>query len=321
MEPPNSGPSRAYGDAVPAVVRALDVLEVLQQLPEGGTLSELGRRLRISPSSMLAILRTLRGRGYVERDDATGVYRVGPTLARLVGAGAEAAALGEAARAVGALAQATVLEAAQRPDEPGARREALAALGLAARRFAGLLLDVEDQTVPAAAAPNPVWRPEASGPLGPDELERFLAGAWVATLSCLKENGFPYSVPVWYHWERGRFWMVPRARAEWARYLDRDPRVSLAIGEPGPPLRRALVEGRAEALTGPGSAERAAELLALMAARYLGQAAPDYLAATAVGGGRVFAIAPERLVTWRGLAPHPRYRPDAPPHADAVGAA
>lgn len=130
----------------------------------------------------------------------------------------------------------------------------------------------------------------------------------VSSNSCLNANGYPYSVPVWYHWEDERFWVVPRARAEWARYLAQNPRVSLAISEPTPPLRRVLVEGDATPLTGPGSSERALALSARMAARYLGPAAASYLDATAMQPRRVFAIVPTKLVTWHGLASHPRYQ-------------
>lgn len=296
-----------YAEAVPAVVRALDVLEHLASAPSGRTLSQIGRALQISPSSLLAILRTLAQRGYVQRDAATGAYRLGDRLGRFAVAEGDRRTIEQAATAVTALGQALLATAA----EPGhvERRDAvLQALGFAGQRLSALLLGAVARADAGSSVPSPVWQVEASGPLSPAELEQFLASDRLATLSCLSESGYPYSVPVWYLWESGCFWVVPRARAEWARYLDRNPRVSLAISESQPPLRRVLVEGLAEPLAGPGSAERARGLSARLAARYLGPSAGSYLEATDAVPRRAIAIVPTRLVTWRGLAPHPRYQ-------------
>lgn len=283
------------------MVRTLDVIEHLQGAPGGLTLSQISRGLGISPSSLSAILRTLGHRGYVAHDESTGRYRLGPRLGEMAGESVAQRAIQHAAEAVVALGQATAAASDR-------KRELLYALGLAGRHLTAVLLDVEESSLAGSVVPEPVWHAEASGPLGPAELARFLEDEWLATLSCLNENGYPYSVPVWYHWESERFWVMPRARAEWARYLEQSPRVSLAISEPHPPLRRVLVEGDAEPLTGPGSVERALALSARMASRYLGPAAASYLEATVTQPRRVFAIVPTKLVTWHGLASHPRYQ-------------
>lgn len=296
-----------YADAVPSVVRALDVIEHLRRATAGCTLSQLSRALSISPSSLLAILRTLGSRGYVEHDTSTGTYRLSAALEHLATESTTNGLIRQAAEAVMALAQATVAAAGHGAlaDRPQA---SLYALGLASRQLTGLLL-AENMPAPTLRmTPEPIWRAEASGPLGPTELGQFLSGTWVATLSCVKENGYPYSVPVWYHWDGDRFWVVPRAGAEWAHYLERNPCVSLAISEPQPPLQRVLIEGRAEPLTGTDTQERTHELTALLAARYLGSAAGPYLEATAAQSRRAFSIVPEKLVTWHGLASHPRYQ-------------
>lgn len=298
---------RPYGEAVPAILRALDVIEHLRAAPRGLSLSEISRALGVSPSSMLAILRTLVSRGYVERVEATGAYRLGSAQTRLAQEDVAAQAVRQAAEAVSSLAQA-IITAAPLGGAPERQHEVLSALGMASRHLSGLLLDHADAPTRPATGVEPVWQAGASGPLGPAELDEFLAGGWVATLSCLKDNGYPYSVPVWYHWERSRFWVVPRARAEWARYLERNPRVSLAVSESSPPFRRVLVEGNAQALTNAQAEDRAHELTMLMATRYLGPAAASYLEATASQLYRVFAIVPEKLVTWHGLASHPRYQ-------------
>ncbi len=325
---PNSPPSRsgsavasAYSEAVPAVVRALAVLEHLRERQGGATLSQLSRDLGISPSSLLAIARTLCNRGYLQRDEVTGRYRLGPALAGLGAAGSHDLALVRAAEAVVALAQAAIGSRAQERASSGARRQALAALGQAAGYLSDLLRAEHDEPDRHAAASGALWQAGASGPLSPEELDQFLSGDCLATLSCIKDTGYPYSVPVWYQWEGGRFWVVPRARAAWTHYLAFNPRVSLAISEHTPPLRRVLVEGRAEEQTAPGSEERAAELLARMAARYLGPEAPSFLKATASQHRRVFSIISEKLVSWRGLAPHPRYESAQPQAGDSLGVA
>lgn len=285
-----------YAEAVPAVVRALDVLELLSRTGDELTLSQLGRELHISLSSLSAILRTLTQRGYVAQDARTRRYRLDTKLEHLTDTGATL----RAAEAVVALGQSAA--------GAGQTRELRYALGLAAHHLASVLLEAAEDHPSDGVLSKPVWRDEASGPLQPAELSRFLAIDLLATLSCLNESGYPYSVPVWYLWEDERFWVVPRGRAEWARYLEWNPRISLTISEPNPPLRRVLVEGDATPLTGPGSGERAIELSARMAERYLGPAAASYLGATATQTRRVFMIVPNKLVTWRGLAQHPRYR-------------
>jgi len=188
------------------------------------------------------------------------------------------------------------------------QRQALMALGLAARELAEILLGADAARQPEIAEPEAVWRAGASGPLSPTALDEFLRGDCLATLSCVKEDGYPYSVPVWYQWEGGQFWLVPRARAAWASYVQLDPRVSLAISEHQPPLRRVLVEGQARPVEGSANDERARRLVASMAVRYLGQAAASYLESDVAQPRLVFVVLPEKVVTWRGLAPHARYQ-------------
>ncbi|MGH2371547.1 MAG: pyridoxamine 5'-phosphate oxidase family protein, partial [Chloroflexota bacterium] len=85
------------------------------------------------------------------------------------------------------------------------------------------------------AAPTPGWG------MTQDELREFLARPWNAKVGCLMDDGSPYVVPAWYEWDGQDFWLVPRARSAWARYLQRDPRVSLCIDQEAAPHRRVLV--------------------------------------------------------------------------------
>ena len=61
---------------VPAIDRALDVLECLSQSRKGYSVSEFSRRLALPKSSVHLILRTLERRGYLQKQSAGGRYRV-----------------------------------------------------------------------------------------------------------------------------------------------------------------------------------------------------------------------------------------------------
>jgi DNA-binding IclR family transcriptional regulator len=60
-----------------AVERALAILEAVAQEPEGLSNADLSRTLKIPKSSASYILRTLEKQAYLNRDAATGKYRVG----------------------------------------------------------------------------------------------------------------------------------------------------------------------------------------------------------------------------------------------------
>src|SRR6266511_1961763 len=62
-------------------------------------------------------------------------------------------------------------------------------------------------------------------PMSAGEMNEFLQKPWIAKIACLTPDGSPYIAASWYHWDGVAFWVVPRARSEWAHYLARDPRV------------------------------------------------------------------------------------------------
>jgi DNA-binding IclR family transcriptional regulator len=65
---------------VPAAERTLRLLEVLAAASDGLTAAELVERLRVSRSSLFALLNTLRTHGYVAQEEQRGRYQVGPAL-------------------------------------------------------------------------------------------------------------------------------------------------------------------------------------------------------------------------------------------------
>jgi DNA-binding IclR family transcriptional regulator len=423
----NDGPTgvRRYQDQVPAVARAVRVLEGLAASESARSLADLAREIAVSPSSLLAILTTLRHSGLVSRTPA-GLYQVGPGLAALGAAAASklraceqfaavadqlVAATGETVllwlrqedtfvlaaaregtqplryvptpglrlpadetRLASLLLEATAADpggvgtdrvdvvqeellrgiwivAAALPTSSGERacialagphdrlagpaiREALVAacqtpLGPPATRVGhrskivaagegfpsvpGATVASEDrgrepssrtETRPGAA--SELSATAASGPIDGAELDAFLGQSLVATLSYLADDGYPATVPLWYAWDGTAFWLVSRPGSEWAEHVRLDPRVSLAVSESAPPLRRVLARGRLVEVDDAAGA-RWAEIERQLAARYAGFDAAR-VPATA-GRGRLLELKPERLIAWRGLLRHPKLPP------------
>jgi DNA-binding IclR family transcriptional regulator len=95
---------------VPAIDRALNVLECLSQSRKGYSVSELSRRLGLPKSSVHLILRTLERRGYLQKQSAGGRYKFGMKLIALSRAALDGVELRDEARpALAALAQRTGL--------------------------------------------------------------------------------------------------------------------------------------------------------------------------------------------------------------------
>src|SRR5438477_6430109 len=79
----------AYQARVPAVARAVVALEHLAAAQQPLSLSALARAIGVGPSSLLAILTTLRGAGLVSRSPRDGRYTPGPGLVALGTAAAQ----------------------------------------------------------------------------------------------------------------------------------------------------------------------------------------------------------------------------------------
>jgi pyridoxamine 5'-phosphate oxidase-like protein/IclR-like helix-turn-helix domain-containing protein len=83
------GEGHSYRDHVPAVARAAKALEMLAGAQHGLSLTALSKAIDVSPSSLLAILTTLRNLGLVSRNTRDGRYRPGPSLVALGSAAAQ----------------------------------------------------------------------------------------------------------------------------------------------------------------------------------------------------------------------------------------
>jgi DNA-binding transcriptional ArsR family regulator len=85
----SSTSSSSYQARVPAVARAVQALEHLAAAQQPLSLSALSRAIDVGPSSLLAILTTLRGVGLVSRSPRDGRYAPGPGLVALGTAAAQ----------------------------------------------------------------------------------------------------------------------------------------------------------------------------------------------------------------------------------------
>lgn len=84
--------------SVPAIERALAVLEFLAQSRSGFSTSEISRRLQLPKSSTYLIVETLERRGFLQKNSPTGRYCLGLKLIRLSRSALENLDLREAAK-------------------------------------------------------------------------------------------------------------------------------------------------------------------------------------------------------------------------------
>src|SRR6185437_11676165 len=81
-----------------------------------------------------------------------------------------------------------------------------------------------------AKARSEEWRGKV-GKMTEEELNEFLSGNPFCRIGCLDAEGWPYVVPCWFEYADGGFYIVPRSKSVWARYIQRDGRVSLCIDD------------------------------------------------------------------------------------------
>ncbi len=151
------------------------------------------------------------------------------------------------------------------------------------------------------------WRGKV-GKLNEEELDTFLAGGNVARLGCLDASGWPYVVPTWYQWSDGGFYIIPRARSAWAKYMADDGRVSISIDSPDPPYVKVQTQGEAQVLEEPNVGGRWVEIANEMSLRYLGEDGPKYLVPTLNEPRWLFFVKPKKIYSWHGTDWARRYK-------------
>lgn len=151
----------------------------------------------------------------------------------------------------------------------------------------------------------------AGEPLGPnrplsnDEVAQFLEGPWNARLACVRQDGTPHVLPLWYEWDGEQVWLVASPGAQWKEYVTagaaESSRVSLTIDEPWPPLRRAFIVGEAQIVPASETPGGLQGLRQRLAVRYLGRGADNRPELRETEGWEVVRIRPLRLSGWQGL--------------------
>src|SRR5439155_9787459 len=86
----------------------------------------------------------------------------------------------------------------------------------------------------------------AGSRLTDDELQEFLAGAWICRMGTLTEDGAPCVTPVWYDYDGAGYVIIGRERAECLDHIRHDPPASVCIDDPDGRHRLARALGRAE---------------------------------------------------------------------------
>jgi IclR family transcriptional regulator, KDG regulon repressor len=143
----------------------------------------------------------------------------------------------------------------------------------------------------------PAQRIGPSVAMSPNELDTFLEGPWAARLACLRPDGSPHVVPMWYEWRDQAFLVAAWPGSLWADFVVQNPAVALTIDEPWPPMRRVLVRGQAQALPPEMLSDDVTGLYQRLSARYLGVAAQISLPYAGAGSEwRAFRIPPEKII-------------------------
>jgi hypothetical protein len=114
-------------------------------------------------------------------------------------------------------------------------------------------------------------------------------------------------VPIWYEYNDDGFYLVPRERSIWAKYIQKDPRVSLCI-DVADGLRKVMVKGTGEIVEEANVGGRWVDIATRMSVRYLGVNGPDYLAPTLPEPRWLIFVKPEKMVTWQGVDWAKRYK-------------
>lgn len=151
------------------------------------------------------------------------------------------------------------------------------------------------------------WRGKV-GKLSAEELDAFLAKGNVARLACLDETGWPYVVPTWYTWADGGFYIVPRARSKWAKFMANDGRVAISIDSNEAPYIKFQTQGEAAVIEEPNVGGKWVEIANEMSVRYLGENGPKYLVPTLNEPRWLFFVTPKSMTSWQGTDWAKRYK-------------
>src|SRR6185369_4488137 len=92
---------------------------------------------------------------------------------------------------------------------------------------------------------------ESGGPLRASELDDFLVQPLLLKLACIRPDGWPYVIPLWFAWYERRLYVVGRERAVWIDYIRQEARVGVLIDEDARRHRRVQMTATAHVVEGP----------------------------------------------------------------------
>lgn len=137
--------------------------------------------------------------------------------------------------------------------------------------------------------------------LDDEELDEFLRGLWGAQLACVRSDGTPHVVPLWYEWDGEVMWLAASPGASWRSYIADNPRVSITLDEPWPPLRRVFLAGEAAEVDDAEVPGGLGGLRRRLAVRYLGRGADQSPELQDTEGWAAVGIVPDRIHGRQGL--------------------
>jgi len=85
----------------------------------------------------------------------------------------------------------------------------------------------------------------------PSVLEEFLQQPHIGVLASLRQDGRPYTVPIWWLHDNGTFWLTGTTNRIWCKQLQTDPRCSLCIEALTPVAGHVGIDGEAKPLVLP----------------------------------------------------------------------
>ena len=136
-------------------------------------------------------------------------------------------------------------------------------------------------------------------PMAEEELHAFLDGPWAARLACIRPDGSPHVVPIWYEWRDATFLIAAWPGSVWADFVAQNPAVALTIDEPWPPMRRVLVRGQAQPLAPDSIPGGIKGLYTRLNARYLGTPVQSIEADEPQTAWKAFRIPPVKMIAHR----------------------
>ena len=137
------------------------------------------------------------------------------------------------------------------------------------------------------------------GPMTEKEMTKFLGGGELSRLSCIDCDGWPYTAPVWYHYQDNGFYFVGREQSKWAIFLSKNSRAHICI-DTIPDINKVLVKVEAAVIETPNIGGKWVDIARSMSIRYLGADGPKYLEPTMTDPRWLIYIKPIKILTWRG---------------------